>query len=75
MQNVVTTESLRGNRTWLIVADAADGLRVLGCYEVAPRRAEYLAACIMLGAAKTSWSGQRIVVTVEDAPRYEPLTE
>lgn len=42
----LSAESLRGKRAWIVVVDAADGLRILGRYEVAPRRAEYLAKCV-----------------------------
>lgn len=66
MENVVSTESLRGNRrTWIIVEAAAENLRVVGCYEVSARRAEYLAQCVI-----KSGSG-RYVVSIEHAPRYE----
>lgn len=68
MEHVLSTESLRGNgRRWLIVEAAAENLRVVGCYEVSPRRAEYLARCVI-----QSGSG-RYVVSIEDAPRYERL--
>jgi len=52
-------------RTWIIVEDAADGLNVIGCYEVSARRADYLAEQIVEA------NRGRVVVSVESFPRYQ----
>lgn len=67
MEHTLSTESLRGKRLWMIVEDALANLRVIGCYEVSARRAEYLAQCVIKAGCG------RYVVNLEAAPRYERI--
>lgn len=66
MHNVVSAETLREIATvWLVVEDAKNDLAVLGCYAVSARRAHFLAEQVI------AFGRGSVVVSVENAPRYE----